>query len=983
MDPVNGDDITCSEISSEAAKLSPVAEDAPSILHDRMLEIHRGEGRVTERGSDQGTSLDTQNDLQTTSQKKTARNRSSSFPLRDYQSMSLGDNDHSPARRKSVLPPLHIDSQIRPAVMRLSPTQIYDLTSAPESLPVRPVSPVPDDIQPLAEIQGNIGRSNEKDGKPRGHTGEQYHAGQGSVVADLPILRELRNTRGEHANGTRTMSSTPVDAQPKPPFRSMSIPLASKKGRSASEYSPRDVSSPSSRLSMRQKKDGSAIAKITPDFVAATDPRTIPPPSPVPSSIPLPPFSLPTYLQLELSSDRPSPLYIHRSATSDLPYESSQVKFQRLLNFLLLPPYVEQVLLFGALTCLDSWLYTFTILPLRFCKSLWMLAIWVGHNLVRELRDGVGYVCTGYCRLWRRDDTQRQAPESPAPPIGSLFDSFGKPSYSRRLTSIASRSRHSRRHQPKTSPSTLQQNHKADLLQGLLIIISCIILTRFDASRMYHNIRGQAAIKLYVIYNVLEVGDRLFSALGQDILECLFSRETLERNADGRSKIFRPFWMFLLALVYTVIHSTALFYQVITLNVAVNSYSNALLTLLMSNQFVEIKGTVFKKFEKENLFQLTCADIVERFQLWLMLLIIALRNIVEVGGLSINTGSFLFSGPSSSSSSSSSSGSTAYTAPKPNTTTPISSTFSILPNAFTLLPALIPFQVLSPFLLVLGSEMLVDWLKHAYITKFNATSPRIYTRFLDILTKDYYSHAFVDQNLTRRLGLPVIPLACLFIRAALQTYHMFLATNIAAPVLSTATSLAVDATPELPTSSPLLAQLDMIFRRALGHSSFGGGSSSSSPSSTPSWSGSWSWTLDDAIALATMLLFFLALYLVLLALKLALGMVLLRFARGRYKDMKAREAGKASKESEASREIEKGNERVSERVSEPGTMRLGGWGVTEVGEERRRVIYDEAPAELGRLREREAKARAREKERVGMARLEDVERYEMVAKRIW
>ena len=52
-----------------------------------------------------------------------------------------------------------------------------------------------------------------------------------------------------------------------------------------------------------------------------------------------------------------------------------------------------------------------------------------------------------------------------------------------------------------------------------------------------------------------------------------------------------------------------LFFQVVTLNVAVNSYSNALLSLLMSNQFVEIKGTVFKKFEKENLFQMSCAGI--------------------------------------------------------------------------------------------------------------------------------------------------------------------------------------------------------------------------------------------------------------------------------------------------------------------------------------------------------------------------------------
>jgi hypothetical protein len=35
---------------------------------------------------------------------------------------------------------------------------------------------------------------------------------------------------------------------------------------------------------------------------------------------------------------------------------------------------------------------------------------------------------------------------------------------------------------------------------------------------------------------------------------------------------------------------------------------------ITSNQFVEIKSTVFRKFEKENLFQLTCADVVERFQ---------------------------------------------------------------------------------------------------------------------------------------------------------------------------------------------------------------------------------------------------------------------------------------------------------------------------------------------------------------------------------
>lgn len=56
-----------------------------------------------------------------------------------------------------------------------------------------------------------------------------------------------------------------------------------------------------------------------------------------------------------------------------------------------------------------------------------------------------------------------------------------------------------------------------------------------------------------------------------------------------------------------VTHTLVLFYSLVSLNVAINSYDNALLTLLLSNQFVEIKGAVFKKFEKENLFQMSCA----------------------------------------------------------------------------------------------------------------------------------------------------------------------------------------------------------------------------------------------------------------------------------------------------------------------------------------------------------------------------------------
>ena len=136
----------------------------------------------------------------------------------------------------------------------------------------------------------------------------------------------------------------------------------------------------------------------------------------------------------------------------------------------------------------------------------------------------------------------------------------------------------------------------------------------------------------------------------------------------------------------------------------------------MSNQFVEIKGSVFKKFEKENLFQMACAgilstfaraylDVVERFHLSLLLTLILLRNLIE------HTNSL---------------------------TTPVD----------------IPWiDLFSPFVVVMGSELLVDWCKHAFITKFNHIRPSIYGRFTDVLCLDFVKEGkevprfFITSNL--------------------------------------------------------------------------------------------------------------------------------------------------------------------------------------------------------------------------------------------
>ena len=63
----------------------------------------------------------------------------------------------------------------------------------------------------------------------------------------------------------------------------------------------------------------------------------------------------------------------------------------------------------------------------------------------------------------------------------------------------------------------------------------------------------------------------------------------------------------------------------VALNVAINSHNNVLLTLLISNNFTELKISVFKRVEVENLFQIACADACERFQISVYLTIVALQ----------------------------------------------------------------------------------------------------------------------------------------------------------------------------------------------------------------------------------------------------------------------------------------------------------------------------------------------------------------------
>ncbi|KIJ67699.1 hypothetical protein HYDPIDRAFT_83470 [Hydnomerulius pinastri MD-312] len=362
-----------------------------------------------------------------------------------------------------------------------------------------------------------------------------------------------------------------------------------------------------------------------------------------------------------------------------------ELKWERVGNFLSIPLAIEKIIGFGFILCLDSFLYTFTILPIRFVLAF-----------VRFLYNILTF-----------------------------------------------------------SKSHLPPSQKADILRMLLVVVSITALIPLtDASKIYHSIRGQDTIKLYVIFNSLEIADRLCASIGQDILDCLFSRSTLQalsHRVPVSSHTLRPFVFFGLATLYVVSHTLVMVYQLLSLNVAVNSYDHALLTLLLSNQFVEIKGSVFKKFEKDNLFQITCADIVERFTLSLMLVVVAFRNLIELSGSEFDlAGGF------------------------------------VMPKSFGWFRGNNVLWTISyPVVTVLVSEMLVDWLKHAFITKFNHIRPSVYERYTDVLCRDLASgsafgrlgarkHTYVDQSplVARRLGFASVPLAVLAVLIGFQSLNL-------------------------------------------------------------------------------------------------------------------------------------------------------------------------------------------------------------------
>jgi len=336
-------------------------------------------------------------------------------------------------------------------------------------------------------------------------------------------------------------------------------------------------------------------------------------------------------------------------------------------EFVKVPGAVESLLSFGFWICVDSFLYTLTILPIRFAWSLLLLSRFVFFK------------ATSYFRLGHTGEKNEGASGA--------------------------------------SPFQFHRRHSYQLIQvSIIYIIYEYILKPINVSIIYHWIRVQSMVKLYLLIAIIEVFDRLMCSLGQDCLDSLYWNTTQRRRKT------RLVVSALVVLTYTALHSLLLFVHVATLNVAMNSDDQALLSLLIGGNFAEIKSTVFKKYNKASLFKITASDICERFKIALFLLLV------------------------------------------------------LVLNASHGMDKKMLYSYLSTCAVVWCAEWLSDWLKHSFITKFNYIASSVYEEYGLLLAGDFSGFGHEGENLdhshavVKRLGLSQVPLVCVMTKYLKEAY---------------------------------------------------------------------------------------------------------------------------------------------------------------------------------------------------------------------
>lgn len=302
-----------------------------------------------------------------------------------------------------------------------------------------------------------------------------------------------------------------------------------------------------------------------------------------------------------------------------------------------------------------------------------------------------------------------------------------------------------------------------DFLKAVTILSTLSLLRNFYPDRMYHSLKAQSLIRLYVLFNVLELAEKLIGTLVDDIARSINNAREQNKNNNSRINIqdesltigksqiqesafssevesARPskhmisimdtiisnesaekeeivekdeksiilhFFLAIFYILSTMGHTLILYLQYLIIQLSLNSSLSVLYSLIISLQFLDLKGNVTKRGDKKMLFTLIDNDSMKRFYLTIYLAIAFLSQWSE-------SENFYF------------------------------------------------IECLEPTLIIFGFKILVDWIKHAFFCRYNGINLNNYSKYKNEYKKrnNFVSHnALLMWLVGDSIGFP-FPLFC-------------------------------------------------------------------------------------------------------------------------------------------------------------------------------------------------------------------------------
>ncbi|EAN32568.1 Eukaryotic membrane family protein [Theileria parva strain Muguga] len=459
-----------------------------------------------------------------------------------------------------------------------------------------------------------------------------------------------------------------------------------------------------------------------------------------------------------------------------------------LLHMARLPKFFEKLIFHSVGICLDSVLFELTFMPIQAVTT-------VSYLITRFLL----YVFKELKYMFRND-------------FLNLFNNHKD----KELNS----GRSDKSSENFDEPRNITLTEVCGCVRFLVLLATVYIFSFIDTSKVYHNIKAQPIMKLYVLFNMLEICERLCRSFNRDIMDSLVKttinifiiqfnntnvssarvnfqkpdsqkcqlgnngnksflnshtnntqnhpnksvnrRSSLDsegfvpgnktesllsscrNHVDGFNIYYKFVFLYCFVVLTITFHAFIHLVRVLILNIAINSPEYTMFLVLITNNFGEIKSSVFKKHTQLSLFIIFASDAVERCHLVLDGLLVFFKMSTSRRNL----------------------------------------------NSY--------ISVFSWLFLVYGIEVLIDLVKHSYLIKFNKLLSETFEKYDSVLIAD----RLLSRSLYNLRSLTFyklkVPCKCSFSFSHISSRRLgFISSPIVTLIISTIPKMGFHISPKI------------------------------------------------------------------------------------------------------------------------------------------------------------------------------------------